>query len=405
MLDVATGRVLDSVPLAARRNRTSGDNACTLSFGSPGDGAPGSQVLDWSWETEGAPSHDAEQSALFFGCHTSPAGAPLDRGGLKTIALATAASLAAGRVDTTAAFSAFVGRRGSATGFKGVYSPDGARFWLVGVANTQWGLLHLPSRAAASAVRVYGSAMSADGSSYQMGTLDVRGVGALNGNLVLSSSFAFEPRASERTLAVIGTGGVPPTESVNSDRVATLPGLEVPNQRRSLYGFVFAERGTALYAVDDRAAYVRVPSRSGASDEGRPELARTALGSAIIRYARVAAGGVARWGQDYDATVSLPAGQAVYCLVARYSPAGVFTLYTASPSRVYEVLPATKAVRVVATAAAGTQWRGVAFLPLPRQQRTPAATDSRTPSRAATRSRSSKPRAAAAAGGGAGGGK
>ena len=377
VLDVTTGRVLRSVPLAARRNRTSGDNACTLSFGSPGDGAPGSQVLDWSWETEGAPSHDAEQSALFLGCHTSPAGGPLDRGDLKSIALATAAGLEAGRVDTTAAFSAFVGRRGSATGFKGVYSPDARRFWLVGVANLQWGLRYLDSVRAAAAVRVAGSHFS-DGA-YEMGTLDARAVGVYRGKLVMSSSSLFEPLATANTLAAVrgfDSGSLPTSDA---DDVATLPGFELASQRRSLYGFVFAQRNTVLYAVDDRATYARVPSRSGASDDGRPEYARTALNSAIIRYdvdARL------RWGQDWGATVTLP-GVAVYCLVGRTSASGAYALYTASPAAVLEVLPATKAVRVVATAAAGTQWRGVAFPPLP-----PAARG--TP--AATRSRSSKPR-------------
>ena len=196
---------------------------------------------------------------------------------------------------------------------------------------------------------------------------------------VMSSSSLFEPLATANTLAAVrgfDSGSLPTSDA---DDVATLPGFELASQRRSLYGFVFAQRNTVLYAVDDRATYARVPSRSGASDDGRPEYARTALNSAIIRYdvdARL------RWGQDWGATVTLP-GVAVYCLVGRTSASGAYALYTASPAAVLEVLPATKAVRVVATAAAGTQWRGVAFPPLP-----PAARG--TP--AATRSRSSKPR-------------
>ena len=401
VLDVATGRRLRSVALATRRNASTGDNACTLSFGSPGDGAPGSQVLDWSWETEGAPSHDATQSALFLGCHTSPAGAPLDRGGLKSIALATAASLAAGRVDTTPAFVAFEGRRGSATGFKGVYSPDARRFWLVGVANAQWGLRFLAGAREGTTQRVAGARWRADGS-YSIATLDVRAVGAYRDGLLLASSALFEPRASETTLAVVsGDAGALPTSDVPPDAVATLPGLEGASQRRSLYGFVFAERGAALFAVDDRATYVRVPSRSGAPDEGRPEFARTALASAIIRYTRAAGGpggAAARWGQDYGATVALPAGAAVYCLVGRVSAAGgAFALYTASRAAVYEVLPASRAVRVVATAPPGSQWRGVAFPPLPPRSPSPSGsgTAARTasPSASRVRSRSAKPRA------------
>jgi len=216
----------------------------------------------------------------------------------------------------------------------------------------------------------------------------------------MSSSSLFEPRATESVLAVVsGNDGVLPTGDAPSGAIVTLPGLEVPSQRRSLYGFLFAERGSALYAVDDRATYVRVPSRSGASDEGRPEYARTALASAIIRYTRAPVGGAAaRWAQDFDATVTLPAGVAVYGLAGRFTAAGPFALYTASTSRVYEVLPATKAVRVVATAPPGTQWRGVAFPPLPPRAPSPSgtATGSRSVLPSSTRSRSTKPRAGAA---------
>jgi hypothetical protein len=380
-----------TVPLRSAPDFVTGAHACTLSFGSAGeDGAAGSTAIDWSWETEGLPGNDASGELVYLPCHTTPAGQPVNTAGRKTIAIVGGDS----RPDTFMYWRGYEGRRGSATGMRTAYSPDGKRFWVAGVADGLYGLRYLASRSATISTRVYG-ATRYDSGAYQMGTVDLRGLAVWDGYLHLSSSILTEPSATERTIALVsGASGRLPTGSVGTNDVSTLRGLDITAQRRSLWGFTFAARGHTIWAIDDRSTYVRVPSRRGVDDSARPEYARTALRSAFIKYSWTAqpGGAPSRWVQDYTASVVLP-DEAVYGVVGRYNDRGSFVLFSASRTRVLSVNTVSKTVMTLATAPAGTQFRGVAFVPTGALPKSPSPTRSRSATATRTRSRPAKPRA------------
>jgi hypothetical protein len=386
--------------LPVRRTPEGGQQACTLTYADPTDGTPASTALDWGAQTEGQPGHDNSSVTMFFGCHTTPAGQPLNRAGLKTIAILP--RNATGAPDTRMAFQAYNGRRGSATGFRGVYSPDGERFWTIGIADSLYGLRYLASRSATAATRVFGSTFYANGR-YQLGSLDIRGVAVSNGYLFLSSSGLVEPAANQGPLAWVGGSvGRLPTVSTGTADVTTMPGLEatVPGfGGRSYWGFVFEYDGRTLWAIEDRCTYVRVPAPAGVDDSARPEFVRTALKTAVVKFRRSMVNGGLTWAPDYSGTRTFY-GEAVYSLAGRYRdyssvvPSGPFVLYTASASRVYELDTGTNALRVLQTAPAGTQYRGVGLQPT-WVTPTPSATRSRsrTPPATGTRTRTRKAKA------------
>ena len=355
--------------------RAGGTPACTLSFGSSADGSAGSTAVDWGWATEGMPSNDDAQTQLFVGCHTAAAGTSVSLSAPKTIAVARLGTSGVS-VNTSALFTAYSGRRGSATGFRGVYSPDGARFWLAGTSATLSGLRYVALGAAASA-RVYGGAITLP--TYQLGSLDLRAVGDNGaGALMYSSAFATEPAASEGGFLLYSRAGLPAASQATGTFVV-VPGFGTAAQRRSFWGFTFAPRAAALYVIVDLCRYARL-----GGPEDAPDYARTSHGSAIAKFTPGAGGA---WAQDPTATTLLTS-VAVYALVGRTSFSGTFLLYTASRSQVIEVNPATKATRVLATAVDGTQFRGVALPPL--RPPTPSVTPSVAPSSSRTPSSSKK---------------
>ena len=370
-----------------------GQAACTLSYASAMDGTPGSTDVMWGRDAEGSPSHDTTSTSMFWGCYSTPAGQALGGDGnthRKVIGLVNRAGI----VDTSTSFRAFEGRRGSASGFKAVWSSDARSFYVAGIGDTLYGLRYLARRTDTATSRIYGSTSYASGA-YQLGTLDIRGVAAQGGYVFMTSSATVERSATEGPLVMIGTAN--PTGSVGSADVSQLAGLAgVASQRsKNLYGLAFEYDGKTLYVIEDRSTYVR----AGGS-ESRPEYVRTSLGSAILKYVRTTVNGALTWSQDTAFTIPLPAGEACYGLKGRYRDGmqlGPFMLYTSSKANMYEIntdradpsLPKSSRVRLVATAEPGTQFRGVGLMPgVPRN--TPAATRSKTASGSVTRSRSKK---------------
>lgn len=403
LVELATGLTWLSVPVPAAEGAggSPDNNPCTLSVGPAEDGTPGSTRSDWYWETDGFATHDPAGRAAFFPCHAVPAGAAITRMERKSIALLWSN----GTVDTSANFSAFTGARGSATGLHTALSQDLQSFWLAGVAEREYGLRLLPSRGASATTRIYGSTLYPTGR-YQMGTVDLRGVAAFDGFLFMTSASALsEPGALEHTVAAIsGNAGPLPRGSVSSNDVATLRGLAGAPQR-NLWGIVFERNGRTLWALDDQTTYASVddPTRNTAM---RPRFARTALRTALIKYTLSDVNGAPTWRQDARASMKI-ANEACYQLEARYSGIanGVFMLYTASRSKLFEINTVTRVVRLVARATPGTQFRSVAIQPgfgtgQPRASsglsgsRSPPPSRTSTPStsRTASRSRSRKPR-------------
>lgn len=126
--------------------------ACTLSYG---DVASPSSVTYWL-DFEGFPSLASNtRDRVFFPCHNLTAGSTARQllNSSKTIADLNRA----GRIDTSVSFFGFTGARGTQTGIKQVASQDGNSFYILGIANNNYGLRFLPSRSADRTGRIYGS--------------------------------------------------------------------------------------------------------------------------------------------------------------------------------------------------------------------------------------------------------
>jgi hypothetical protein len=373
-VDTATGAVWLSVPAPP---------ACTLPAG---DVSPGSTA--WGWDATGLPSNSEDGGLVVLPCYDAPVGAPaatlLAAGTRKTLALLGPAGRVAAR-----SFAGFSGARGSASGLRQAATVDGSGFWVAGVAEAAYGVRYLAGSAAAGATpaRVLGGGApaSADGS-YQPGTRDVRGVSAAFGALTVTSAFVTEPNAGggspwgglARATAAAG-GTLLPTGPASG--AALRPGF---NGRSNWWAFVFQGRG-AVWLVRDDAAYAPAASVATA-------LTRSRLASTVVSYAWTDAGGGAwRDATGYRGRVA----DAVYSLAGRPEGARrVWTLYTASRTALYRLVPSAGTLTTLASAPPGQLFRGVVLPPVAVP---PAAGASASPSRAAggspSRSRSGKPKA------------
>ena len=173
-----------------RSTAGSGQSACTLSFGD----VTSSSLTYWL-DREGFPSLASETgSRAFFPCHNVPVGSSLRQilAANKTIAVLDRF----GNIDTSANFIGFNGARGTQTGLRQVVSADGiSNFWVLGIANTNYGLRYMSTRREQVPPRVYGSVFYTNLTRlrYQAASLDARGVALYGGQLYLTSSWLAEP--------------------------------------------------------------------------------------------------------------------------------------------------------------------------------------------------------------------
>lgn len=400
---------------------TRGASPCTLSHA---QGALGPSSTSYWLETEGLPSLSSGNDTVVFPCHASPVGSPLasllsDR---KTIAILAQD----GRTMTSSPFLSFVGARGSSTGIRQAVSTNSQEFWVGGIANTQFGLRYLASRASNRTTRVHGSLWFPEmPPRYQAGSMDLRGVTLLGSQLYVTSSYVVEPNRNMDKPSYTPWGGVVRIGKRSElKRNQTYDGalLSGFDGRRSFWTFLF-EHTQSMWLVEDVGRYsrasvaasnlantavmlaVEMPSASLPNEPAaqRPWFYRDSVGSAIVNWKWYGGAGGGRWAEVATTKTYLPGGEAAYSLAGRMEPqasrAWAWTLYTTTRSRLYRVRPATRQVEVVRLAPAGTIYRGVALPPyqdasVPSRSSTSSRTKSRspTPSRSATRSKTRKPR-------------
>jgi len=366
-IDMVSGSVRLTTAVPARSDGV--NRACTLTFADDGDGRAGSTVTNWGFDTEGQASNNNAQTQLFFGCHTAPstaAGVAVDYSSQKTIAVARMWPSFDVRVEATHWFRAFDGgTRGSATGFRSVLSTTGDSFYMIGISGANYGLQYLPSHYATSTTRIYGSQTS--GSSYAMGTMDLRGLGmSASGKLLISSSQLVESASRASETCIASSAVAYPTTTQELGSFSMLPGFSGCR----LWGFSFgAASSSTLYVVQDLTTYASMPS----TPNGRLMFARTRLRSAVTTYTRSGA----NWNIDRPATVTID-GHAVYTLTPRIR-GSIEYIYTSSRQAVFEINTVTNTARTLATAAPGTQFRGLALPPLPTSPPTPTTTGTADP--------------------------
>jgi hypothetical protein len=342
-----------SVPVASVAAGAS--RACTLAAGT---GA-------WVYDAEGLPSSSANGGYLAFApCYNVPAGGRIGSTAAKTIAVLDAAGRSATAIGAAGgAGGVSTGARGAATGWRQVASLDGRAFYTGSVAASRYGFRYIGEPGAEStAVRIYGQTPYPDGS-VQGGTNDVRSVavarGYYGGWRLYGSSSSLD--AGWDTVFSIGGMTLPTGSTGTAAPLKSMAGL------RSPWTFVFETRARLWVAVDDGA-------------KGTVQV--WAFQSEVLGWARVA-------------TVTL-SSERVRSITGRVEFGG-FVLYAADRRRVYRYDTVARATAVVATAAAGTAFRGVALPPRKAVSPSRSASPSRKASRSGTptrsRSRSRKQRA------------
>jgi len=420
--------------VAVRRTSDAGGNACTLSHG----GTPTATSLLWFWDTEGLPSTAGDGSAVVLPCHTSPVGSRSDAllADAKTIAILRRN----GSVDTSVRFTGYTGVRGTATGLRTAVTTNTREFWLAGIASSNYGVRYLANPRNTSSTRVHGSMTRGDGS-YQPATIDVRGLTLWGSQAYLTSAYVTEPNRNMPALddtnegltpwggiVRLGAYGVLARNTTRDSRL--LRGMD---GRRNMHGFAFAGP-QELFVLEDINRYVRTPVAAAAAqlagfaapvggdpgwpnaassqalsmsssgtDAQRPLLARASLTTAIVRWAWMVSPRGGDWKEDIPRKAYI--NDACYSLVVRKEAAGgaapaaartTTVVYTAGRAKLYRVVPETQAVTVLASAAGGTLFRGVAIPPSWGSGMSPSYTPtrSRTPSKSGTRTRTPKQRPA-----------
>ena len=407
-----------ALPSAPNASSITAPAACTLSF-SDDSGMTGNDV-SWRWEAEGLPSNSDDGLRLLLPCHNAPAGtasADLSRSAAQTIVTLRAtggAGTGTAFAVETIQFSGYSGLRGTATGLRSVGSLDGAGsgFWIAGIADSDYGVRYLarPSSAPLSSsagvipTLVMGATVYPAGN-YDPATVDVRGLSVTSsGGLRISSSYLTEPnrpgfspwggmiRVLDTTGSASSSNPVLPKTSDAATAILS-SGFE---GRGEFWGFIFEDDDRkSLWIIRDDSTYVLLDGTGDVSAGGggavpslSPWWARTSEASAILHF--VWSNDVARWVADPVMTALLP-GEAVYSLAGRTETftggSGGWAMYTASRSKVFRVVPLTSGgcdVTILATAAAGTAYRGVALPPaLPP---TPSPSASPMPTRTSTAS-------------------
>ena len=321
---------------------------------------------------------------------------------IATVTLSANSGQATATVKTIG-FRGYNGVRGSATGLRQVASVDGSGFWIAGIASQFYGIRYLDPTKPTELPRVHGSQPYPDGH-YLPGTVDIRGIGINSGRLIMTSAFITEPNLQPKwsswggLIKITGQdGGLTLPTSVTSSSSL----MEGFTGRRNLWSFVF-EKPMSVFIIQDRSVYqpasneaaaafdAQMGSPSSAAMSWRPVNVRVSVACSIAHFNYI--NDASRWIEDLGTRVNLPGGVALYSLTGRVE-GGVWTLYSASRSSVFRVVPSTRAVTTLASAEPGTFFRGVVLPPRP-QAVSPSGTGSRTdtPAATASRSRSGKPR-------------
>ena len=187
-----------------------------------------------------------------------------------------------------------------------------------------------------------------------------------------------------------------PKDSTNNGKLLT--GF---TGRRNLWTFAF-EKQTSIWALEDLSRHrnaTREEQVAFSSLTGVREAERELWSRPIFLRSNVATA-LVHWQWDFgkltyveQAATKMVFAEALYSMTGRYEgdATKVWTVYTASRTKIYKLLPYSKSTTLMASAPAGTLFRGVVLPPYPATSPTMTATRSR--SATATRSRSrAKPR-------------
>ena len=208
-------------------------------------------------------------------------------------------------------------------------------------------------------------------SRYEVGTLDVRGLGIWNRQLFVTSSFAAEPNKGSTPWGGLVRLGMPWTTLRSADPQSAL--VQGFNGRRNYWTWAF-EGQQALWMLEDLSQYTPASAAQQAAEEAllagyyandspRRINYRSNMKSALVGWTlRSGNGG---WVEE-DAASKTYIDDATYSLVGRYEPRTApvtgavrdqWILYTAGRSTVYRVEPRSNLVRRIAYAAPGQLFR------------------------------------------------
>lgn len=319
---------------------------CALGCGNEAACPPPNVRYDWNYNAEGWPSNSVDGSAHMVPCYVAHANTTARQDGHVARAVAvTRATYASPLVTTLVALPAgdYAGYGGTDSGVKQVASTHGSSFWIAGIAGARYGYRYLAAGAGESALVCGMGTLESRGSAFiEPGTASARGIAiGVDGQLYGASDFHLEHTFGG--LYGIGSGA----PSALTHAVSRIWGISNTDPAAATvayqpYTFVI-ETTTSIWVSQDVGTIVHYTQAPGST--------------AVIRHGK--------WLVESKVVISGEVAP-LFSLAGRFEAAeGAFVVYAASPSAAYRLVPSSGAApAVVATAACGECFHGVAFPPL-----------------------------------------